>query len=172
MQPNCVQLSNGPQTAKKSSDTRELHHLRSNLKKGSYLFLNIYHRRHFMQEIGCTNDGEATARNHNHPWAEETAEGRDKISHPRENPGGPYPTGTGTRVETQPRQRSQQRWGGKKCRGLSLLPPSSLLPASSIGQTQEEASWWGKLGNIPAGDSSCDRGKSRSRAVMDLRSLS
>lgn len=28
-----------------------------------------------MQGIGCRNDGEVTARNHNHPWAEETADG-------------------------------------------------------------------------------------------------
>lgn len=34
-----------------------------------------------MQGIGYTNDGETTARNHNHPQAEETAEGWDKVSH-------------------------------------------------------------------------------------------
>lgn len=89
-----------------------------------------------MQGPGHTNDGEATARNHHHPRAEETVEGGAKISHPSENPGGPYPIGTGTRAETQPRQRSQQRWVREKCPGLSFLPPSSLLPAPSIGQTQ------------------------------------
>lgn len=93
-----------------------------------------------MQGIGRTNDGEATARNHSHPRAGETAEAGDKLSHPRENPGGPDPTGNATRAETQPRQRSQQRRGGEKCPGLAFLPPSRLLPAPSLGRSQEEAS--------------------------------
>lgn len=34
-----------------------------------------------MQGIGYKNDGEATGRNHNHPQAEKTVEGWDKLSH-------------------------------------------------------------------------------------------
>lgn len=51
-----------------------------------------------MQGIGHTNDGEGTARKHNHSQAEETV-GRDKISHQSENPGGRIPIGTGARAE-------------------------------------------------------------------------
>lgn len=78
--------------------------------------------------------------------------------------------GVGATAEISPCQKSYQRQRRQgQIHGLSLAPPSSLLPGSPIGQTQYEAGWLRSLGTAPTDDSPCGRQQSRVWARMGLR---
>lgn len=97
-----------------------------------------------MPGIGYTNDREATEETAPTFRLKRQRENWDKATTLSQNPGRTYPVGPGAMADTQPWQRSHQRWQGTGMERSTLaypfLLPSGLLPGPPIGQTQKAAS--------------------------------